>query len=278
MTQPSETLSTVNPMFAKTWHEFWIFGLKQARACIFAGAFFLLLFLSHKLPLGPIQRYDFLFVSALVIQIVLYLTKIETKDEIKTIALFHLLGLSLELFKTNPQIAAWSYPEPGFFKIATVPLYSGFMYAAVGSYISQAWRLMQLKLVGTVRSLPSTILACAIYLNFFTNEFLPDARWILIPLVFAVFRGVSVEFTVTKRAYRMPISLSFLLIAFFIWIAENISTYFAAWKYPHQLDSWSIVSFKIISSWYLLVIISFILVANLKQLKASQNTLKASTD
>ncbi|MBP9762225.1 DUF817 domain-containing protein [Patescibacteria group bacterium] len=260
-------------MRSKAWHELWVFGLKQARACIFAGAFFLLLFLSHKLPLGPIHRYDFLFVSALVIQIVLYLTKIETKDEIKTIALFHLLGLALELFKTSPQIGGWSYPEAGFFKIATVPLYSGFMYAAVGSYISQAWRLMQLKLVGTVRTFPSTILACAIYLNFFTNEFLPDARWMLIPLVFAVFWGVSVEFTITKRAYRMPISLSFFLIAFFIWIAENISTYFAAWKYPEQLDGWNIVSFKIISSWYLLVIISFILVANLKQLKAGKTAL-----
>ncbi len=247
--------------------DFLVFGAKQARACIFAGSFFVLLFASNYLPLGPIHRYDFLFISALLLQIILYLARVETKDEIKTIALFHLIGLCLELFKTHPAIGGWSYPEPGFFKLATVPLYSGFMYAAVGSYISQAWRIMRLKLTGPIRYTASVALACVIYLNFFTNEFLPDVRWILIPLVFIVFYGVWIEFTVTSRTYRMPISLSFLLIAFFIWIAENISTYLGAWQYPNQGEAWSLVSFKIISSWYLLVIISFILVAYLKHVK-----------
>ncbi len=247
--------------------DFFIFGVKQARACIFAGSFFVLLFASNYLPLGPIHRYDFLFVSALLLQIVLYLTRIETKDEIKTITLFHLIGLCLELFKTHPAIGGWSYPEPGIFKIATVPLYSGFMYVAVGSYISQAWRIMHLKLTGPIRYTASVLLACTIYLNFFTNEFFPDIRWILIPFVFIVFYGVWIEFTITSRTYRMPISLSFLLIAFFIWIAENISTYLGAWQYPNQVEAWSLVSFKIISSWYLLVIISFILVAYLKHVK-----------
>jgi len=65
----------------------------------------------------------------------------------------------------------------------------------------------------------------------------------------------------------MPVAISFLLIAFFIWIAENISTYLGAWKYPDQLMTWNMVSFGKISSWYLLVIISFILIANLKHLK-----------
>ena len=254
-------------MVAFYLEEFLVFGLKQARACIFAGAFFALLFLSHKLPLGPLHRYDFLFLAALALQIILYLTKVETKDEIKTIALFHLIGLCLELFKTSALVGAWSYPEPGIFKIATVPLYSGFMYAAVGSYISQSWRIMRLKLTGRVPYVASAILAAAIYLNFFTNFFVPDARWILIPLVFVVFWKVWVEFIITTRVYRMPISLSFLLIAFFIWIAENISTYFGAWKYPDQHGTWTIVSFKIISSWYLLVIISFILVTYLKHVK-----------
>lgn len=249
------------------FHELLTFTLKQARACVFAGSFFVLLFISGKIPLGPIHRYDFLFIAAVGIQIILYLTKIETKDEIKTIALFHLIGLCLELFKTNPEIGSWSYPEPGFLKIGTVPLYSGFMYAAVGSYISQAWRIMRLQLVGRVRYLPSTILAVAIYLNFFTNHWLPDVRWLLVTGVFILFWSVSVEFTVSRRVYHMPVVASFLCIAFFIWVAENISTYLGAWKYPHQLTTWNMVSFHKISSWYLLVIISFILIANLKELK-----------
>ncbi|MCC7522692.1 DUF817 domain-containing protein [Candidatus Uhrbacteria bacterium] len=248
-------------------HEFFVFGLKQARSCIFAGSFFVLLFLSHYLPLGPLPRYDFLFLAALAIQAVLYLTKIETKDEIKTIALFHVLGLCLELYKTHPSIGSWSYPEFGYLKIGTVPLFSGFMYAAVGSYISQSWRMMDLKLTGHVRYFATTILAIVIYLNFFTNHFFPDVRTILIPLVFIVYWGVWVEFVSTEKRRRMPLAISFLLIAFFIWIAENISTYLGAWKYPNQLTTWNMVSLHKISSWYLLVIISFILVANLKHVK-----------
>ena len=118
--------------------EFLIFGIKQARAVIFAGSFVLLLFLSNYIPLGGIARYDFLFLVAVLIQIVLYFSKLETKDEVKVIFLFHIIGLVLELYKTSPGVGSWSYPEDGILKIATVPLYSGFMYAAIGSYISQA--------------------------------------------------------------------------------------------------------------------------------------------
>ncbi|MBW9235086.1 DUF817 domain-containing protein [Leptospira santarosai] len=28
---------------------------------------------------------------------------------------------------------------------------------------------------------------------------------------------------------------------FFIWIAENIATFFGAWEYPNQVDAWSLV-------------------------------------
>jgi uncharacterized membrane protein YoaT (DUF817 family) len=244
-----------------------MFGWKQARACIFAGTFFVLLFISTKLPLGPLPRYDFLFLSAVAVQLVLYWTKIETKDEIKTIALFHLLGLLLELYKTNPAIGSWSYPEFGYLKLGTVPLYSGFMYASVGSYISQSWRIMKLKLVGPLRYRAAAILGVVIYINFFTNHYVPDIRWILIPLVFIVYWGTWVEFVVINKVRRIPLSVSFGLIAFFIWIAENISTYLGAWKYPNQLASWNMVGLGKITSWFLLVIISFILIANLKHVK-----------
>jgi uncharacterized membrane protein YoaT (DUF817 family) len=60
--------------------------------------------------------------------------------------------------------------------------------------------------------------------------------------------------------------LSFVLVAFFIWVAENIATYFGAWVYPHQARQWAIVGPNKISSWMLLVIISFIIVAALKEI------------
>ncbi len=247
--------------------KFIIFGLKQAQASIFAGLFFLLLFVSNHINLFGLARYDFLFISAVLIQIVLYVTKLETKDEVKVIFLFHIIGLVLELYKTSPMIGSWSYPEEAFFKLGTVPLYSGFMYAAVGSYISQAWKIFKLELKNYHTYTISIIIGILIYLNFFTNHYIYDIRWFIIVFIFIYFWKTRVYFVVTDRKYWMPLNISFLLIAFFIWIAENISTYLGAWKYPDQIHAWSVVSTNKVSSWFLMVIISFIIVAYLKHFK-----------
>ena len=248
--------------------EFLVFGIKEARACVFAGSFFALLFLSNHLPLAGLPRYDFLFLSALAIQAVLYFTGIETWDEVKVIFLFHIIGLCLEAYKTNPAIGSWSYPEFAYTKIGTVPLYSGFMYAAIGSYISQAWRVFELELTGYRHYLWSVALCIAIYVNFFTDNFLPDIRWVLIVLVFIFFRKTWIYFTVLPDVRRrIPLSISFVLIAFFIWVAENISTYLGAWKYPDQIHEWNVVNTNKITSWFLMVIISFIIIAYLKHFK-----------
>ncbi|MFA7286717.1 MAG: DUF817 domain-containing protein [Patescibacteria group bacterium] len=244
-----------------------IFGLKQARACVFAGSFFALLFVSTVIPLGPLPRYDFIFLGAVVIQAVLIWTKLETTDEAKTIALFHVVGFVLEVFKTRPEIGSWTYPEFGYLKIFSVPLYSGFMYAAVGSYISQAWKLFHLRLTGSPGQAITVPLAAAIYLNFFTHHYVYDFRWLLALLVLVVFYRTKVYFTVTKKEFSMPLPLSFVLIGFFIWIAENVATFFGAWQYPDQAVTWTLVHPGKVSSWSLLVIISFIIVANLKEYK-----------
>ena len=58
----------------------------------------------------------------------------------------------------------------------------------------------------------------------------------------------------------MPLLLGFILVSFFIWIAENLGTFAAAWTYPEQQDGWSVVSLAKMGSWFLLMIISFVLV------------------
>ncbi|MNJ46942.1 hypothetical protein D3C77_420850 [compost metagenome] len=65
----------------------------------------------------------------------------------------------------------------------------------------------------------------------------------------------------------MPLLLSFLLIGFFIWVAENVTTFLGAWKYPNQEETWHLVHIGKISSWFLLVVISVIIVAQLKHVK-----------
>ncbi len=246
-------------------YELIVFGLKEARACIFAGSFFFLLFASHHIPLFGFARYDFLFVAAVLLQVILYLTKVETWDEVKVIFVFHILGLALETFKTH--VGSWGYPEEAFFKIGTVPLFSGFMYAAVGSYFAQAWRVFKVDLEEPPRYRWANLLCVLIYLNFFTNYFIPDLRLVLIPAVFLLFARTKITFVVLKETRKMPLALAFCLVAFFIWIAENISTFYGAWKYPSQIHAWSVVSTNKITSWFLLVIISFVLVAILKHLK-----------
>jgi Protein of unknown function (DUF817) len=69
--------------------EFLLFGLKQARACVFAGSFMLVLAISHKVPLFGLARYDFILLAAVAIQAVLLLTRLETWDEARVIAVFH---------------------------------------------------------------------------------------------------------------------------------------------------------------------------------------------
>lgn len=260
-------MSSISFYISELFH----FTLKQIRACVFAGSFFVLLFASNYISIPGLARYDVIFLGAVLIQVVLYLLKIETKDEIKTIFIFHIIGMCLELFKTHPSIATWSYPEASFFKLFHVPLYTGFMYAAVGSYIAQAWRLFQLRITNFPPMKYSVILGAIIYLNFFTNEFFYDIRYFLGLAVVLLFMHTTVHFTIRKKEYWMPLVVSFVLIAFFLWIAENISTLLGAWQYPHQQEGWNIISLNLIGSWTLLVIISFILVADLKLVKEGRN-------
>jgi uncharacterized membrane protein YoaT (DUF817 family) len=256
----------VGARIAEGIFEFLVFGIKQAAACVFAGSFLFLLAISSHVHIPGLARYDFLFLSAIAIQVVLIAVRLENWREVAVLSVFHLIGMGLELFKTSPSIRSWSYPKPAFFHLRTVPLYSGFMYASVASYIMQAWRLMQVRLTAFPPFPLAVGLCAAIYANFFTDHYMLDLRWPLAVCVLVLFRWTQVNFVVTRKERRMPLALSFLLIGFFIWVAENIATYFGAWQYPHQKRQWAIVGPTKISSWMLLVIISFIIVAALKEI------------
>ncbi len=247
-----------------------VFGIKQARACLFPGIFISILLLSNYVPLFGLARYDFIFVGAVLAQVALVAIGVETRDEVLTLCAFHVLGIVLEVFKTNPAIGSWSYPEQGFFEVFGVPLYSGFMYASVASYMCQAWRLLDIELENYPSYALSVPLSVGIYLNFFTHHFIPDFRWVLVAGVVVVFFRTKVLFTVTRRRRSMPLVLSFVLIGFFVWVAENLSTYFGAWTYPNQVGGWEVVSLYKISSWCLLVIVSFVIVADLKHARAGR--------
>ena len=108
--------------------------------------------------------------------------KLETLDELKAICLFHVVGFALEVFKTSGAIQSWSYPDFAYTKVLGVPLFSGFMYAAVGSYIIQAWRLLHVRIRHHPPYWMAAAVALAIYVNFFTHHFIGDYRWYIAAL------------------------------------------------------------------------------------------------
>ncbi len=245
------------------WNELLVFGAKNALACLFPAFIFAMLLVTKNFSsLLFLPRYDVLLLACLGMQVFMYLSGLETRDEVKVICMFHVLGLCMEIYKVHH--GSWSYPSFAYTKVLEVPLFSGFMYASVASYITQSWRYFRTELHAWPRRLYTGLLGAAIYLNFFTNEYLPDIRWLLIPTLFILFWNTRVSFSTTQRRF-MPVTLSFLCICFFIWIAENIATLLGAWQYTHQAGVWKAVHFGIIGSWFLLVIVSFILVAELKR-------------
>ncbi|MBH0228897.1 DUF817 domain-containing protein [Halobacillus yeomjeoni] len=244
------------------------FGVVQAKSCLFPLIIFSTLALTTMVEVEGVHRYDLILFICLAAQLLLILSGYETFDELKVISVFHLIGLSLELYKVH--MGSWSYPAEGWTKVYGVPLYSGFMYASVVSYMCQAWRRLQLQLIHWPSTWMVILLSCAIYFNFFTHHFIYDFRWELKLITIILFVKTFIFFTVNERVYKMPLSLSFVLIGFFIWIAENIATFFGAWRYPNQQNHWELVHIGKISSWLLLVIVSFLIVAVLKHVKRNR--------
>jgi uncharacterized membrane protein YoaT (DUF817 family) len=248
--------------------EFLWFGIKEARACLFVGLFFAAIFLMPRAGLFGIPRYDLLLAVAIAIQLWMVRVKLETWDELKAVCLFHAVGFALEAFKVSSSIQSWSYPDFGYTKVFGVPLFSGFMYAAVGSYIVQAWRLLDIRVRHHPPYWMASTIAVLIYLNFFTHHYIGDYRWYLAACALGLYSRTTVVFRPLDRDRRMPLMLGFVLTGFFIWLAENIGTFWGVWRYPNQLGAWSAVHISKWSSWSLLVIMSFTIVASLKHVKA----------
>ncbi|CAG0979370.1 MAG: DUF817 domain-containing protein [Rhizobiaceae bacterium] len=240
--------------------EFVVFGLKQAWACLFGGALLALIIATKDLwpHDAGFARYDFLFLAALALQVVLLAGRLETLGEAKVILVFHVVGTAMEVFKTGA--GSWIYPEESFFRIGGVPLFSGFMYAAVGSYIARVTRIFDMRYTGYPALWTTGLLSAAIYVNFFSHHFVTDVRLFLFAATALLFLRTVVHYRVFRFRHRMPLLLGFLLVALFIWLAENIGTWSRAWIYPGQANGWTPVSISKLGAWYLLMIISFVLV------------------
>jgi uncharacterized membrane protein YoaT (DUF817 family) len=239
--------------------EFLLFGLKQAWACLFGGVMLSALIASKSVwsASWPVHRYDFLFAFALTIQVLMLAFRLESFSELKVIAVYHVVGTAMEIFKVH--MGSWSYPEPAVMAIAGVPLFSGFMYGSVGSYMARAIRVFDMRFTNFPGRNWTFALSLAIYANFFGHHFIPDFRWFLFLATVVLYGRVRIYFTVDHAPRWMPLVVAALLTCFFMWVAENVGTFTGTWIYPGQAD-WHLVSLGKMGSWYLLLFVSFTLV------------------
>lgn len=241
--------------------EFISFGIKQGWACLFGGLMLAMLvgtYLFYPAD-AALPRYDFITLMAVLIQALMLLFKLETWEEARIILVFHIVGTVMEVFKTH--MGSWIYPEASVLNIMGVPLFSGFMYACVGSYIARVWRIFDFRFDRFPPLKWQAVLAVLAYINFFAHHYLPDIRWALFVGVILLYGRTMIWFKADETHRPMPLIIGLFLVALFIWFAENLGTYARAWSYPGQEAGWHMVSPAKLGSWYLLILISFVLVA-----------------
>lgn len=236
--------------------ELLMFALKQGWACLF-GACLLAAIIGTKLiwhPDWPMARYDALFLLALGLQGLFLWRGLETWSEARVILLFHLTGTAMEWFKVGA--GSWAYPETAFFKLYGVPLFSGFMYAAVGSYMARVIRLFDMRFAPFPPLALHFGLAITVYVNFFSHHYIWDMRNLLFAATVLFYVRTRIWFRIGANWYWMPLPVAAFLSSLFLWVAENIGTLTGTWMYTGQ-NPFDLVSLSKIGSWYLLLYVAF---------------------
>ena len=236
--------------------EFVLFVLKQGWACLFGGLMLAAIIGTRLVwqPDWPVARYDALFLFAIAVQALFLWQRLETWEEARVIALFHLTGTAMEWFKVAA--GSWAYPEPGLFKLFEVPLFSGFMYAAVGSYIARVIRIFDMRFAPYPPLGVTWVLGAAIYANFFAHHWLPDIRLGLFAATILMFARTRIWFRVDRRDFWMPMPVAAALAAAALFLAENIGTLTGTWLYAGQSPGQP-VNWGKFGSWYLLLYVAF---------------------
>ncbi|MBF7686919.1 DUF817 family protein [Acinetobacter rathckeae] len=235
---------------------------QRLMSAAFFGILLLLIFavtsnMGDRAYLG-FYRYDYLFFCAVIIQICMLYLKLESLNEAKVIALFHVMAMCMELVLTAPHIGSWQYPEPAILKLQTVPLFAGFMYSAVGSFFVRVIRVFEVNFIRLPHLYHMSALAILAFVNFMSKFFIIDIRSVLFVWSILVFWRTKAVFKVQQKTMQLPMLVILVFFAFLIWIAENISTFYDIWVYPNQADGWRLVWLGKIGSWYLLLLLSFV--------------------
>ncbi|MEP3298533.1 MAG: DUF817 domain-containing protein [Pseudoruegeria sp.] len=239
--------------------EFAILIAKLLWAALFGILFLLALIVTRAIwqPDWALNRYDALLIYALCVQALMLWSGAESWDEAKVIFLFHLTGTTMEIFKVNA--GSWTYPHDALMMIKGVPLFTGFMYASVGSTIARMIHLFQIRFAPYPPYGLTLLLAASIYINFYSHHFLPDIRNILFVATLVLFWRTRMWMYVSEHPYWVPLPIAIFLASFALWVAENVGTLSNTWTYAGQ-QSLQLVSLSKMGSWYLLLYVSFVTV------------------
>ncbi len=233
-----------------------MFVLKHLWAGVFGGILMLAIGLSALIwqPDWPVTRYDALFVIALAVQVAFIALRLETRDEIIALAVFCAMGLGIEVFNTAR--GTWIYPESGRLALGNVPLFVGFMYAAVGICVLRMIRIFQMCFAPFPPRGLALGLALLIYANFFTQHLWVDIRMGLFVGSALLFGRTRIWFTpMPGRRWWMPMLLSLFLSALGVWLAENLGSLTGTWLY-HGQQIPEPVNLATLGSWYLFLCVA----------------------
>ena len=235
-----------------------LFVLKHLWAGLFGGILMVAMALSTAVwhDDWAVTRYDALLGVAVLTQLLFFAFRLETRDEAVALVVFTALGLGMEWFNTAR--GNWSYPEGGVFTVAHVPLFVGFLYAAVGICILRMIRIFDMRFAPFPPYWAALGLAVLIYVNFFTQHLWGDIRLVLFAATVLLFGRTRIWFTPMRgRRWWMPMLLSLVLSALGVWLSENLGTLTGTWIYDGQQQG-ELVSFATLGSWYLFLCVALV--------------------
>ena len=192
--------------------------------------------MNNDILLAVLTFFVFLSAVAICIQAAMLIFRLETLEEAKVILAYHVVGTIMEVFKTD--IGSWVYPEASFFRVGGVPLFSGFMYAAIGSYIARCWRLFDFRFLHHPPLWAVYLLAVAIYVNFYTHHYTFDVRYLLFAAAAVIFGRTWIYYKVWHVYRRMPLLVGWgaVAVAFAAGGQRSGNRFAALWVSPFVLE------------------------------------------
>ncbi|MEO0343657.1 MAG: DUF817 family protein [Pseudomonadota bacterium] len=203
-----------------------------------------------------LARNDALFGVGVALVLLVFMLGVNRGFDAVPMVFVFALGIGLELQKTG--IGAWAYADDGTLMLGAKPLFVGFMYASVASYVIRALRLKGLQ----VLHLPHWGWAALGGIVLYGAYFLALPFWgrpVLILWAGLLYHRARVQ---SPSGSWLPVPVALGFAALLLWVAENVGTMSGTWTYSGQ-SAGELVSLSKIGAWFVLLTVIFSVVTYL---------------